>query len=52
MNVVNVNLEGYKKVWDELSVCDQILMKGENIITEALEDEVVKITHKGYMGIV
>ena len=23
MNVVNVNLEGYKKVWDELSVCDE-----------------------------
>ena len=23
VNVVNVNLEGYKKVWDELSVCDE-----------------------------
>ena len=28
------------------------MMKGENIIPEALEDEVVKIAPKGHMGIV
>ena len=27
------------------------MMKGENIIPEALEDEVVKIAHKGHMAI-
>ena len=26
------------------------MMKGENIIPEALEDDVVKTAHKGHMG--
>ena len=30
----------------------RFVMKGKNIIPEALEDEVVKIAHKGHMGIV
>ena len=46
VNVTNYNLEGYKKICDELSVCDQLLMRGEKIvIPEALEDDVVKIAH-------
>ena len=31
VNVTNYNLEGYKKIWDELSVCDQLL-RGEKLL--------------------
>ena len=38
VNVFNNGLEGYKKVWDELSTCDLLLMRGEKIvISEALK---------------
>ena len=53
INTLGGKLDGYKKVWDELSVCNGILMKGEKIvIPEALEDDIVKIAHEGHMGIV
>ena len=49
VNVFNDGLAGYKQVWDELSVCDQLLMRGEKIvIPETLEDD-VKIAHEGHM---
>ena len=46
-------LPAYKMVWDELSVCDDMLMRGNRlVIPERLRGKVLDLAHEGHQGIV
>ena len=45
--------DSFVKVWSELSVCDGLLLRQERlVIPESLQTRIIKIAHKGHLGIV
>ena len=45
--------DSFVKVWNELSVCDGLLLRQERlVIPESLQTRIIKIAHEGHLGIV